>query len=98
MTCELRRLRWSQPSAEPVEGGDRPVLADRREVGATGLERGEGRLQRRVQLGHLAAQLRVAGSQGGYLVLELEDPAYSLEAYARGGQLGDLPQQLDVTQ
>ena len=41
-------------------------------------------------------ELLVAGPERGDLVLQLEDPAYALDADAAGGERGDLAEQLDV--
>ena len=52
--------------------------------------------QRVVGGGQVVLELGDPALQGVDLVLEVEDPAYALEADAGRGQLGDLAEQLDV--
>ena len=57
---------------------------------------GDGLAQRLAGGVELGEQLLVARREGGDAVLEVEDPAYALDADAGRGEVGDLAQQVDV--
>jgi hypothetical protein len=88
----------STTAAPNDHGLDGRGLAEHREaVGGHGVSTGSGGpaqgLASGLQLGH---QRLVASAQGGELVLQVEEPAYALDADAGGGVLSDRAQELDV--
>src|SRR4051812_26355000 len=99
------------PGSESGGGGSAPAAPDDdrlagvrsaqhgqlvgRAVGALGraAQRLPERLAGRAELGE---ELLVALCEGGEAVLQVEDPAYALDADPRGGELGDLAEPVDV--
>ena len=101
----MRRTRTGfRIPVSPGRGARRTDLA-RRRLRSAGRLLGSGSRGRRAGLlprrasrvaSSSATELVVAVGQCGDLVLELEDPAYALDADAGRGEVGDLAQQLDV--
>ena len=85
--CRDRRQTTREPSGSGCAG---PAACWDRYAAGHGLPQ---RVAGRAQLGR---QLLVAGPERGDLVLQLEDPAYALDADAAGRERRDLAQQLDV--
>src|SRR3954470_11923555 len=84
------------PLSTPYHYGlPRTTRSNSRQVTRTSLVRSR-RSESVLRGRQLVLQLPQPELQGGDVGLQLEDPAHALETDPRGGQLGDLAQQLDV--